>query len=755
MTLQLNPIFHDLSHRNELGAFLNARGLTGKVVEVGTLYGAFAAEILREWKGQLFCVDPWVNQDPAKYFDGANSADMDQVFAVFQNDIGKHERCTGLRMMSLNAVGKFEDGELAAVYLDGNHRLSNIRDDIAAWIPKVKIGGIICGHDFFTRYDKDTDSDALTAVMELAEAVGVRPHVTWDSSWYFEKTEEFDAAFRRACVEGSLPRPVYSDNSASENCVVVIPVAKFDWNLACKLLRWWNAMLGGEGNKFWTVALCSPELTADEREALIDSDLSNLSVMVAENIVEAGYFGGTPNQMMGASLDLMEKTFPAYPMLWVEADCVPMTGNWIDLIMAEYRFCDRPFMGDVQREGGIPHLTGVAVYPPNARKYAPLLATIGRNPCGWDSLAAADILPRSHYAKTIQQVWRPPLPITDAWAKANIRPETALFHQCKDGSLIDVLCLRDGLPLIPLAPALCESTYEKDRHKLAPTGPTGAVVTKGSGKRAGGVEIMVTACRRDAEFFGYCLKSIELFARGFAGITLVVPVKDAKYFQKFDRRVKLTTFDEHPTKGFLHHEIMVLRADELCPHADYILHLDPDVLFWKATTPEDLVKNGRCLMVRERYDEIASRNPNRLIWRKCVEAATGIMPEFETMVRHPNIYPRALYGRIRALVEMHTGQGFDQYVLSCENGFPQSFCEYCTAGAVAIRDMPEKFNFVEYDHARDARELLGLPERTGFQYVYRLERDHFVEFWSHSGVSRYKTVIDSILVGKPPAFYLK
>ncbi len=213
MTLQPQPIFHNFSHRNELGEFLNTLGLTGKGVEVGVLFGAYSAEILKTWKGHLYAVDPWLNQDGAVYNDGANrDHDLNRVFAAFQNGIGRHERCTAYRMMSLNAVGKFEDGELDFVYLDSNHAVDHVRAEFPAWFSKVKIGGFIGGHDFFVRYDKDTNSDALTAVMEIFEAIGVRPHVQWCSSWWLHKTPEVDVAFRKACVEGRIARPIYTDN---------------------------------------------------------------------------------------------------------------------------------------------------------------------------------------------------------------------------------------------------------------------------------------------------------------------------------------------------------------------------------------------------------------------------------------------------------------------------------------------------------------------------------------------------------------
>jgi Methyltransferase domain len=463
VTLVAQPELRSLSMRDGLGEFLTARGLTGKFVEVGVLFGSYSEVLLRTWRGQLYCVDPWVNQPESVYHDGANKLNMQAVFAQVQRTIGKNPRCTLLRMMSLNAVGKFEDGELDGVYLDGNHALESVRAEVPAWWPKVKIGGIISGHDFFTRYDRDTNSDAQTAVMELANALGVYPHVTWCCSWFFIKTKELDERFRRACIAGELPRPVYTDNRGLD-AVIVLPVARFDWNLALKNLKWIRSI----GCAQPIIAYCTHELTDAQRDELAEF----ATVVIARHIKEVSYFG-TPNQMFKGALEYAEREHPGKAMLWLEADAIPLRATWVDEIMAEYRDCGRPFLGDVQKDGDIPHLSGNAVYHPSWRKLAPSLAALGQEECGWDSLCAHDLLPRSHHAKTIQQIWRPPLPITAAWAAQNIRPETALFHQCKDGSLIDVLCDRAGIPRIPLAPALCASTY--DTQKRAQPAPPAAV----------------------------------------------------------------------------------------------------------------------------------------------------------------------------------------------------------------------------------------------------------------------------------------
>ena len=49
---------------------------------------------------------------------------------------------------SVHAAAAFADKALDFVWIDGDHELQAVRDDIRTWLPKVKSGGWIGGHDY-------------------------------------------------------------------------------------------------------------------------------------------------------------------------------------------------------------------------------------------------------------------------------------------------------------------------------------------------------------------------------------------------------------------------------------------------------------------------------------------------------------------------------------------------------------------------------------------------------------------------------
>lgn len=49
---------------------------------------------------------------------------------------------------SVEAAKEWPDGSVALFFLDTSHFYEPTRDELAAWLPKMKRDGILCGHDY-------------------------------------------------------------------------------------------------------------------------------------------------------------------------------------------------------------------------------------------------------------------------------------------------------------------------------------------------------------------------------------------------------------------------------------------------------------------------------------------------------------------------------------------------------------------------------------------------------------------------------
>jgi len=139
-----------LFHRDDFGKFLTELGLTGEGVEVGSAFGAFAEIIADQWRGRLHLVDPWCKQEPAEYREITNHiTDWSLWYDQMLTKIHRFgDRVVPHRMFSKEGATLFRDGVLDFVYLDGNHSLEAVTEDLNFWVPKVKSGGLVSGHDY-------------------------------------------------------------------------------------------------------------------------------------------------------------------------------------------------------------------------------------------------------------------------------------------------------------------------------------------------------------------------------------------------------------------------------------------------------------------------------------------------------------------------------------------------------------------------------------------------------------------------------
>lgn len=58
------------------------------------------------------------------------------------------DRCTILKMSTLEASQLVADKSLDLVFIDADHSEDGTRADIVNWLPKIRPGGILAGHDY-------------------------------------------------------------------------------------------------------------------------------------------------------------------------------------------------------------------------------------------------------------------------------------------------------------------------------------------------------------------------------------------------------------------------------------------------------------------------------------------------------------------------------------------------------------------------------------------------------------------------------
>ena len=131
-------------NRVDFPLLLNEWGLLEVGVEVGVCRGLHAKVILDYWPGHLHLVDAW-----AKLNGYDETYDHEANYRETLVRLEEHKsRYTLHRQTSIDAAASFADSSLDFVYLDANHAYPAVKADIAAWWPKVKLGGMLAGDDY-------------------------------------------------------------------------------------------------------------------------------------------------------------------------------------------------------------------------------------------------------------------------------------------------------------------------------------------------------------------------------------------------------------------------------------------------------------------------------------------------------------------------------------------------------------------------------------------------------------------------------
>lgn len=174
-----------MKNRIQLAEYFNQLGYkTG--AEIGVHRGRYSEILCQAMPGlKLLAVDKWTRHWGKAYPDAVARLEPYGVTVV--------------RAASIDAAVEVQDGSLDFVYIDAEHSYEAVRQDLQAWVPKVRDGGMVAGHDYY--YTRSGNGGVIEAVDEFVKENRYTLHLTdWDyknpveddrqPSWYFKKEQK-------------------------------------------------------------------------------------------------------------------------------------------------------------------------------------------------------------------------------------------------------------------------------------------------------------------------------------------------------------------------------------------------------------------------------------------------------------------------------------------------------------------------------------------------------------------------------------
>ena len=115
------------------------------MIEIGSFIGESTVIFAEHFK-KVIAIDPFMdNYDPE---DPTCQFNFRDVFMEYKRRTGGYVNIETLIKTSDDALSDFAGQKFDFIYIDGMHQYQNVLDDIKNYLPLVKEGGIIGGHDY-------------------------------------------------------------------------------------------------------------------------------------------------------------------------------------------------------------------------------------------------------------------------------------------------------------------------------------------------------------------------------------------------------------------------------------------------------------------------------------------------------------------------------------------------------------------------------------------------------------------------------
>lgn len=133
--------------RGDLPKIMQDEGFT-RGIELGVQHGTFSYETLSSWTNctEYHLVDLWGHQE--NYLDIANVDEkkQDQIYLGAMEKLSAfRDKIHVCRNFTNICVKKYDDEYFNYIYVDARHDFKGVWEDLVAYWPKLKVGGIMAG----------------------------------------------------------------------------------------------------------------------------------------------------------------------------------------------------------------------------------------------------------------------------------------------------------------------------------------------------------------------------------------------------------------------------------------------------------------------------------------------------------------------------------------------------------------------------------------------------------------------------------
>lgn len=159
--------------------------------EIGVMNASYTITLARlNKKATIYAIDAWKSY--AKYSDNTDDIELAQFKRKAKERLSFFSNVEIVQKFSMDAVEMFKDNSLDFVYIDANHELPFVTEDIYYWSRKVRDGGIVAGHDWLDGHRKDGKCHVRSALIGYADAFDIstifvigKPTIA--RSWFYVK----------------------------------------------------------------------------------------------------------------------------------------------------------------------------------------------------------------------------------------------------------------------------------------------------------------------------------------------------------------------------------------------------------------------------------------------------------------------------------------------------------------------------------------------------------------------------------------